>query len=79
MNRAASAFDEQFAALTGYEPLRWQRRLFERLVDGDVPTTLDLPTGLGKTSAMAIWLIARAYGVKLPLRQAKSRKGGWML
>jgi CRISPR-associated endonuclease/helicase Cas3 len=27
-----------------------------------------LPTGLGKTSVMAIWLIARAHGAKLPRR-----------
>jgi CRISPR-associated endonuclease/helicase Cas3 len=70
MDGVASAFDEQFAALTGFEPLRWQRRLFKRLVDGDVPATLDLPTGLGKTSVIAIWLIARAHGAKLPRRLA---------
>ena len=70
MNRATDAFDEQFAALAGFESLHWQRRLFERFVDGDVPTAVDLPTGLGKTSAMAIWLIARAYGAKLPRRLA---------
>jgi CRISPR-associated endonuclease/helicase Cas3 len=68
MTQAASAFDEQFVALTGYKPLRWQRRLFDRFVDGDIPTSLDLPTGLGKTSAMAIWLIAQAQGARLPRR-----------
>ncbi len=68
MNRAGDTFDDLFAALTGLKPFRWQRRLFERLVDGQVPASLDLPTGLGKTSVMAIWLIARALGAKLPRR-----------
>jgi CRISPR-associated endonuclease/helicase Cas3 len=61
-------FDRQFAALSGFNPLSWQRRLFERLVKGDVPSALDLPTGLGKTSVMSIWLIARAHGARLPRR-----------
>lgn len=40
----------------GYEPFRWQRRLYDRLCDALPPTALDLPTGLGKTSAMIVWL-----------------------
>jgi CRISPR-associated endonuclease/helicase Cas3 len=35
---------------------------------GNVPAALDLPTGLGKTSVMAIWLIARVHGARLPRR-----------
>jgi CRISPR-associated endonuclease/helicase Cas3 len=61
-------FDDQFAALAGPRPFHWQRRLFQRLVEGSVPAAVDLPTGLGKTSVMALWLIARAYGAKLPCR-----------
>ncbi len=68
MITAVDTFDDQFAALVGSKPFRWQRRLFERLVNSEVPTALDLPTGLGKTSVMAIWLIARAHGAKLPRR-----------
>jgi CRISPR-associated endonuclease/helicase Cas3 len=52
-------FDTVFEALTGYRPLRWQRRLYGQFLDGDFPETIDLPTGMGKTSVMAIWLIAR--------------------
>lgn len=71
-----SGFDAAFEALTrdgarcgrGYEPMQWQRRLYGELVEGRVPPALDLPTGLGKTSVMAIWLIAWAYGAKLPRR-----------
>jgi CRISPR-associated endonuclease/helicase Cas3 len=61
-------FDQQFAVLSGFKPLSWQRRLFEWLVKGDLPSALDLPTGLGKTSVIAIWLIARAHGANLPRR-----------
>lgn len=54
-------FAAAFHALTGHMPFRWQQRLFDQyLSKGDLPSALDLPTGLGKTSVMAIWLIARA-------------------
>jgi len=68
MDHALYAFDDHFAALAGHKPFRWQRRLFRRLVEGHVPAALDLPTGLGKTSVIAIWLIARAHGARLPRR-----------
>ena len=61
-------FAEAFKALTGYEPFPWQARLFERLSAGDLPPAVDLPTGLGKTSVMALWLLARAAGAPLPRR-----------
>jgi CRISPR-associated endonuclease/helicase Cas3 len=62
-------FASAFESLTGHAPFGWQRRLFDdHFVKGDVPAALDLPTGLGKTSVMAIWLIARAHGAKLPRR-----------
>lgn len=55
-------FDKAFKALTGYcRPLRWQRRLFNRLrIDAEIPPVCDLPTGLGKTSVIPIWMIALA-------------------
>jgi len=40
--------------------LRWQTRLFEEMVKGGMPNVCDLPTGLGKTSVIPIWLIALA-------------------
>jgi len=64
----ADGFDQAFALLTTYEPLRWQRRLYRALIGGFIPEALDLPTGLGKTSVMAIWLIARAHGATVPRR-----------
>lgn len=61
-------FDPAFEALTGHAPFPWQRRLFRRLRGGDLPPAVDVPTGLGKTAVMAIWLLARAVGAPLPRR-----------
>lgn len=46
----------------------WQSDLLGRLRKGEIPDALDIPTGLGKTSIMAIWLVARACDAKLPRR-----------
>lgn len=60
MNADLQSFSENFFRLTGHRPMRWQQRLFDQFVAGTIPCAIDLPTGLGKTSVMAIWLIARA-------------------
>ncbi|MGE0447289.1 MAG: type I-U CRISPR-associated helicase/endonuclease Cas3, partial [Vicinamibacterales bacterium] len=62
------AFDDDFALLTGNAPFPWQRTLYERFVVGDVPTSCDLPTGLGKTSVIALWLLALTKTPTLPRR-----------
>ncbi len=49
-------------------PFPWQQRLLGELISGAIPRVLDLPTGLGKTSVMAIWLVARACGAPVPRR-----------
>ena len=51
-------FSSDFQELTGYEPLPWQSRLYDRLYAGDIPSVCDIPTGLGKTMVIPIWLIA---------------------
>ena len=56
-------FANCFRALTGSEPFPWQRRLFQCLLDGSngsIPKACDIPTGLGKTSVIVIWLLALA-------------------
>lgn len=53
-------FDSIFHSLTGKPPLNWQRRLYQDWGDRKIEPVIDLPTGLGKTMVMAIWLIARA-------------------
>ena len=66
-------FTDCFNRLTGNDPFDWQERLFRKFVAGDLPDGCDVPTGLGKTSTMAIWLIAlgcllKEKDRKLPLR-----------
>ncbi len=51
-------------------PFPWQMALLDDLPDGRLWTSIDLPTGLGKTSVLAIWLVARALGAPLPRRIA---------
>ncbi|MCA1626100.1 MAG: type I-U CRISPR-associated helicase/endonuclease Cas3 [Acidobacteria bacterium] len=59
-------FDHCFKQLTGNEPFAWQRELFARLTRGDFPSECDIPTGLGKTSIIVIWLLALADELMRP-------------
>ncbi len=52
----------------GDTPFPWQDKLLTRFGHGNIPAAVDIPTGLGKTAVMAIWLVARAQGAKLPRR-----------
>lgn len=62
-------FRRTFKELTDHEPLRWQERLFrDHFLENKLRSVIDLPTGLGKTMVMAIWLIARSVSSKLPRR-----------
>lgn len=58
------SFRARFQALTGKPPFPWQKELFVLFADGRIPACCDLPTGLGKTSVIAIWLIALAESEK---------------
>lgn len=62
-------FTHAFHALTGHPPFPWQERLYrEYFAKGHVPSACSLPTGLGKTSVIALWLIALANGKNVPRR-----------
>ncbi len=61
-------FAPAFKALTGNPPFPWQQALYERFAAGDIPASCNLPTGLGKTSVIAVWLIARANNANVPRR-----------
>ncbi|MBS3965368.1 MAG: type I-U CRISPR-associated helicase/endonuclease Cas3 [Methylomonas sp.] len=61
-------FKQHFLTLSGFPPLLWQQRLFQRFTENRLPDSLDLPTGLGKTSVMLLWLLARTINPKLPKR-----------
>lgn len=51
-----------------HSPFPWQAGLLEKMCQGELPDALDIPTGLGKTSVMAIWLVARVLGASVPRR-----------
>lgn len=64
-------FARLFHELTGNVPFPWQTALYERFMevrDDNIPSSATLPTGLGKTSVITIWLIALAHGAKVPRR-----------
>ena len=63
-------FKEQFEQLTEKAPLSWQERLFHDhfCKKNALPSVIDLPTGLGKTMVMAIWLLAQSSNCQLPRR-----------
>ncbi len=54
-------FRRAYVALTERDPFPWQERVFARLVDANLPVTVSLPTGTGKTSLIQIWLAAMAW------------------
>ncbi len=62
-------FAELFLEATGKEPFPWQQCLYDQFTDGDYPSAANIPTGLGKTSVVVIWLIALAlHPEKTPRR-----------
>lgn len=73
MSVPSPGFQQAFVALQCNPPFPWQRRLFLEFVSGRLPSALDLPTGLGKTSVMTIWLIARALADGLALKSLPRR------
>src|ERR1700712_76942 len=70
--KTTRSFDSDFAALTGYDPFPWQRALYDRFIadrPDNIPSSCNLPTGLGKTSVIHIWLLALAHDpAKMPRR-----------
>ena len=62
-------FNDAFEGLTGHPPFPWQQRLFvDWLSRGELPRAIEIPTGLGKTAVMVVWILARASGADLPRR-----------
>jgi len=52
-------FNALYCALTGHNgACRWQHRLFTEFEAGRFPTDIELATGLGKTSIIALWILA---------------------
>ena len=71
---SATDFTTAFRTLAGMtkpeeQPFPWQRNLYENwFSQGKFPDACTLPTGLGKTSVIAVWLIALANGKAVPRR-----------
>jgi CRISPR-associated endonuclease/helicase Cas3 len=62
-------FDTTFRTLTGNWPFPWQGKLYASFATGNFPRSCNIPTGLGKTSVVPVWLIALAqHPDKLPRR-----------
>ena len=58
-------FSAQFEVLTGFTPMRWQQRLYDdHFAKGALPSAVSVPTGMGKTAVMAIWMVALAQQMK---------------
>ncbi len=72
--RAMRDFTSLFKSLTDHSPFAWQERLFKDLVENRITHSCNIPTGLGKTSVIPIWLVAlvtqidRGYEQMLPRR-----------
>ncbi len=67
-SRPALEFEPLFAALTDHPAYPWQQRLFDLFLTSEIPGDINLPTGSGKTSIMAVWLISLATGAPVPRR-----------
>jgi CRISPR-associated endonuclease/helicase Cas3 len=53
-------FEKCFEILTGYRPFAWQNNIYKRFLNDEIPSSCDIPTGLGKTSIIVIWLLSLA-------------------
>jgi len=61
-------FKQQFGNLTHHSPYPWQVNLFNSFIEGVIPSNINLPTGVGKTNAIVVWLLARARNPTFPRR-----------
>lgn len=64
-------FPKAFKALTGSPPFPWQAALYAEFAAGRIPALANIPTGLGKTAVIAVWLCALAqHPDRVPRRLA---------
>ena len=54
-------FEAAFEGVSGNPPFPWQWALYQKFLAGEFPASCNLPTGLGKTSVIHIWLLALAH------------------
>jgi hypothetical protein len=72
VGKSTMDFAKTFESLTGNAPFPWQEKLYNRFVENppeSIPSSCDIPTGLGKTNVIAVWLLALAADMaRLPRR-----------
>ena len=68
-------FNDFYSAVNDHCPFPWQSRLAEHVRDGDWPSLIGVPTGLGKTACVdiAIWALAAQAHLPPAKRTAPTR------
>ena len=59
--QAFPSFGEFLQAVSGFDPYPWQRVAVEQACRGEWPDVVEVPTGLGKTSTIAVAVYAAAW------------------
>lgn len=78
MSAELEEFADRFRAIMGFTPYSWQTEVYKRMVDGFFDN-LKLPTGTGKTSVMAIWLLALVKKAEIGRLQGFPRRLIWVV
>ena len=72
-------FYQFFKALWTYEPFPWQQMLAERLVEGQWPKALDLPTAAGNTACIDIAIHVLAAQADKPVWERTAPRRIWFV
>lgn len=64
-------FDDFFKTATGYTPFNYQSQL---AVDTDLPDAMHIPTGLGKTTVIVVWLWRKLFHPEKSVRDSTPRR-----
>ncbi|MDN5861968.1 MAG: type I-U CRISPR-associated helicase/endonuclease Cas3, partial [Salinisphaera sp.] len=72
-------FADVFQVLWPHAPFPWQRMLTERLVEGQWPKVLDLPTAGGKTACMDAAIYALAAQAEKPVWERTAPRRIWFV
>lgn len=73
------SFSDFFRALWSHDPFPWQRMLAERLVEGEWPKALDLPTAAGKTACLDVAIYALAAQAERPVWDRTAPRRIWFV